>query len=215
MIIIATFVLHFLYQQNKIGRIIERSVTEKKISKRLHDEIGNDYYYQLQRLIDVPEFSSIHGYKKIINGFNALYERLRNFSRDINIETGEAFHDELIFLLNSYNDQDTTIITKGSNKNFWTKVSAHKKVELFHILKELLTNMKKHSNAKVVSIIFKKEKRKIAVEYYDNGIGVNFDQPFSKNGLRNVENRIKEIKGTCTFTSEPGKNFKANVVFKP
>ena len=46
---------------------------------------------------------------------------------------------------------------------------------------------------------FKKYKhaiRKIIVEYYDNGIGVNLDQPFSKNGLRNVENRIKEIKGT-------------------
>ncbi len=212
---IGIFINRHRKQQTKIARIKERHKTNSRLSKKLHDEVGNDLYYLLLQLQKVSGFTSDQENLKILKGFNTVYHKLRDFSRDHKIETGEEYGDELLSLLDSYGDENTKVITSELETSFWTEVSPLKKEELYWVLKELLTNMKKHSQATIVAVTFTKEKKKITVNYIDNGIGTNLKKTISKNGLSNVEIRIKDIGGTITFDSKPEEGFKANIVFTP
>ncbi len=197
--------------QTKMAETKERN----RLSKKLHDEVGNDLYYLLLQLQKVSGFTSHHENLKILKGFDKVYHKIRDFSRDHKIETGEEYSDELISLLNSYGDEETKVITSELENDFWTEVSPRKKEELYWVLKELLTNMKRHSKASIVAIIFAKEKKKITVNYTDNGVGIDLDKSISKNGLLNVENRIDDIGAKITFDSKPEEGFKASIVLTP
>jgi len=73
--------------------------------------------------------------------------------------------------------------------------------------------MKKHSHCSLVALTFKKNKNKLQIDYIDNGVGAEFDEKKSKNGLQNVENRIQAIKGTITFDTKSNKGFKVSFIF--
>lgn len=215
-LIIITISVFLIWKQRiKTARLQERHITNTRLSKKLHDEVGNDLYYLLLQLQKVSGFKSDHENLKILKGFDNVYHKIRDFSRDTKVETGEEYGDELLSLLDSYGDDETKIITSELAAGFWTSVSPHKKEELYLVLKELLTNMKRHSKADIVAITFAKEKRKIKVNYTDNGVGMNLEKLVSKNGLHNVENRIKDINGSITFDSKPEEGFKATIVFTP
>ena len=76
-------------------------------------------------------------------------------------------------------------------------------------MQELMTNMKKHSEASLVILTFKDIKDKIQITYSDDGIGSDSKK---SNGLINVENRIVDLKGRFTFNSEKNKGFKAKIL---
>ena len=209
------FILFNWQQRIKFARIKERHHTNKRLSKKLHDEVGNDLYYLILQLQKISGFDTDHENLKTLKGFDTVYHKIRDFSRDNKIETGEEYGDELLSLLDSYGDDETKVITSELEPDFWSEIAPVKKEELYWVLKELLTNMKRHSQANIVAITFAKEKRKIKVNYIDDGIGMNFSKSTSKNGLANVETRMKDIGGTITFDSKPKEGFKATIVFSP
>ncbi|WP_299311434.1 ATP-binding protein [uncultured Aquimarina sp.] len=210
------FLFFYFRTKHRKEKILERHTTEKKLSKKLHDEVGNDVFYLMTQLQNENNSIKNSNGVNIINGLDAVYHKVRDFSRDHTIETGAEYGDELLSLLNSYGNQEIKIFTKKLDPNFWTPIGEHKKVALYWSLKELLTNMKKHSLASIVSVNITKEKKNIIVKYTDNGIGMDLNSlQNSKNGLRNVENRIKEIKGTITFETKPQEGFKAIIEFAP
>ena len=207
-------VIYYLIQKSKTDRIKERHSTEKRLSKKLHDEVGNDVFYLMSQLINETETSPNANKNNVIQGLDAVYHKVRDFSRDNTVETGPEYEYELRSLLNSYGNDKTRIITNKLENDFWSVVSDYKKTELYWILKELLTNMKKHSEATIVSINITKEKKTIIVKYADNGKGTDFSKLSQKmNGLNNVRNRIKDIKGTITFDTIPNKGFKSVIKF--
>ena len=69
--------------------------------------------------------------------------------------------------------------------------------------------MRKHSKASIVVLTFSNEKRKIAIDYKDNGIGCDVKK---HSGLQNAENRIQTINGSITFESEISNGFKAKII---
>lgn len=215
-ILSSIYLFFYLRTRHRKEKILERHSTEKRLSKKLHDEVGNDVFYLMSQLQNENESIKSSNGVNIIDGLDAVYHKVRDFSRDHTIETGVEYGDELLSLLNSYGNQEIKIFTKKLDDDFWITISEHKKVALYWALKELLTNMKKHSEATIVSVSIAKEKKNIVVKYTDNGIGMNMNDPQKrKNGLRNVENRIEEIKGTITFDTKPQEGFKASIAFAP
>src|SRR5690606_28372149 len=99
--------------------------------------------------------------------------------------------------------------TLNSEKVNWHKLSHTKKHSVYRVLQELMTNMKKHSKATNVLVSFSQKRSKIQITYKDNGIGCELHK---QTGLQNAENRIKAIKGTITFDSEPQKGFQATLL---
>jgi signal transduction histidine kinase len=74
-----------------------------------------------------------------------------------------------------------------------------------------MVNMKKHSEASLVAIGFKKDDKALNIQYSDNGVGHDLKAKQKSNGLLNVENRILSINGRVKFESEKGKGFKAKL----
>ena len=75
-----------------------------------------------------------------------------------------------------------------------------------------MVNMKKHSHAHLVSVVFKKAKNRNEIWYTDDGRGCSLRE-IKQNGLTNAEYRMKEIGGKLTFETSQGNGFKAIISF--
>ena len=197
-----------LRQRHKKEKLQEVYFTEKRISKKVHDELANDIYGFMTRL----QHSKTTPVDEALDVLENIYIRTRNISHETGSIDTQNFQDELKKLLRQFRNDDTTIAVKGFSAIKWGSISEEKKITLYRILNELLVNMKKHSGATLVSIAFENKKKVIAIDYCDNGKGVQL--PFQKGaGLSNTENRIKNSNGTFSFESEPGKGVRIKCAF--
>jgi len=210
---IITFLIYFLIR-SKNKRKLQKSAyeTETRISKRLHDELANDVYNTMT-YAETQDLSDVNKKEIFLNQIETIYNRTRNISlENSEIDTGKNFKDNLSNLISSYDTDQTNIILKNFDVIDWNTSKKNTKITIHRILQELLINMKKHSQSSLVVIGFESKNKTYEINYSDNGIGSSHKIHF-KNGLQNVENRIKTIKGTFTFETESQKGFKAKIVF--
>lgn len=212
-IITLSFVFIYYMQKSKHKKEKLQQVhdTESRISKKVHDELANDMSDLMNFVENDIEVTEV---KKslLLDNIEDIYLR----TRDISTETGSIdlvnFSDSIKHLLMQHNKQDTKVITNNVNTIDWQNIEEHKKVVIYRCLQELLVNMKKHSKAKVVSVVFKNHIRKNEIRYVDDGLGFSIDET-KLNGLSNVESRIKGIGGSFNFTTSKGNGFKATIKF--
>ncbi len=212
--IVIVFVVFYKNQQNKKEQLEMAYRTELRLSKKLHDELGNDIFYLMTQLQNDP--STLEGSKDVVilEGLDSIYQRVRDISKEFTaINTGENFGKDFFALLNSYGSQKTKIITKELVPDFWNEVSAEAKIEVYRVLQELLVNMKKHSQATLVAITCTKNNKQVTVKYVDNGVGFSLKENYLVNGLKNVENRMNGIKGNIIFDSKLNKGVTAILTF--
>jgi len=196
---------YFVFQNRyKRGRIEQAHKTENRISKKVHDEVANDVYHimtRLQNSLDIDE--------EVLDELEDIYIKTRDISKEnSSLDVKGDFAGLLNDLLVSYKGENINVITKNLSKIDWNSVSDLKKIAIFRVLQELMTNMKKHSKASITALTFEKVKKKIVINYSDNGIGCEL---VKSNGLHNAENRIIPLKGSIIFVSELNKGFKAKI----
>ncbi len=201
--------MFYLYRQRlRRENIREVYNAEARISKKLHDELANDVYQvmmQMQNDQNDPE---------VLDKLEEIYHTTRDISREHNsFRTGEEYATELNGMLSSYSSNGTKIIIKDIDEINWQSINPEKKIIVHRTLQELMVNMKKHSHAELVAIMFKKTQKGIVITYADTGVGVSTEEIIYSNGLQNTENRIKTIGGSFIFDSEKGKGFKAKINF--
>ncbi len=199
--IIFYFAIRYKHRQEKITQVY---TTEKRISKKVHDEVANDVYRLMAKLQSKPAEND-----EILDDLESIYNKSRDISKENSSIDVENFQEVVSDLLLGYENKDVSVVRRDANNIDWKTVSDIKKTNLFRVLQELMTNMAKHSEASTVVLNFEQKGKKISVKYADNGKGCKIK---SKNGLQNAESRIKAINGTITFESEPNKGFKATII---
>ena len=213
LLIISILSFFLIKAKNKKQQLQTSYNTETRISKKLHDELANDVFHAMT-FAETQDLSTTDNKETLLNNLDNIYSRTRNISREnSNIDTGINFIVHLKELMASYSNDQTNIIINGLETHIWEKTSAEKKITTFRIIQELLINMRKHSQCSIAVITFKKDNNNIQIEYTDNGVGTTLDEINLKNGLHNVENRIKAIKGRITFDTTTNKGFKVNFTF--
>ncbi len=196
----------YLAQQNKIVQFQASYETETRISKRLHDELGNDIFQAMLQYQSDPHDPQIQ------QKLNSAYSRARDISRENNeFETDETFPEELNDMLRNYTKNGIQLMVRGLDKVVWNDFETSLKITVYRVLQELMTNMKKHSKASLVVLIFSHKDNMLTIKYSDNGVGVDKEDLNSKNGLQNTEKRIRAMNGTFIFDSEKEKGFKAEI----
>ena len=191
-------------QRSKREKIKQIYLTESRISKRIHDEIANDIYNVMSILEPVAPVA-------VVDRLEKIYLRTRDISRENSeIDTGENYLPGLLSLLGSTTPVNTRLIIKGEETINWNKLKAEKKIVLYRVLQELMVNMKKHSGATLVALVFTAEKNKIRVSYSDNGRGTKSSLLERGNGIKNLHNRLKTVNGNIIFDTE-GKGLKAEI----
>ena len=192
-----------IHQQEKL---LEVQNTELKYSKKVHDRVANRIYQILSQVENKAHIDR----DSLLFGLENVYET----SRDISYENEEItenknYFEQLQNMFDSYSSDAVKIIYFGNNEALWEGVNFQIKTDVYLILQELMTNMKKHSRADKVFIKFAKEKTNVSISYTDNGIGLGSHQ--QKNGLQNMVNRIQAINGIINFDTETKNLLKINI----
>ena len=211
--LISMFVTHYLVNKNKREKIKASYNTEIRIANKLHDELANDVFHTMA-FAETQDLSTSLNKEILLSNLDTIYSRTRNISRENSaIETGSLFISHLKDMISGFNTKEVNVLINGMDTINWKIVEANKKIVVYRVLQELLVNMKKHSQCSLVAITFKKNKNKLQIDYTDNGLGATIKELNYKNGLQNVENRIKTINGSVTFDLKSNKGFKVNFIF--
>lgn len=203
-------IVYFFYKREKTKKekAIEVYNTETRLSKKIHDELANDVYAVMNTLQNKAETDT-----KLLVRVEKIYAQTRDISHENSpVLTGEHFESFLKQLFIDFTNDACKVIHKGLKEVIVNELPKEKQIVLYRVLRELLVNMKKHSEASLVLITFSLSKKMLSVVYQDNGRGVK--SLSIKNGLQNMETRIKSVGGIITFESKQEKGFQAKFHFK-
>ncbi len=204
LLVVSVFVFRYRYRKGKREQVYQ---TETRISKKLHDELSNDVYNLMARMQQDTEN------EELIDYVQDIYQRTRDISREnSSIDTGARFPEALSSMLSGYIPETGRLALRGMEDINWDSVSREKKIVLYRVLQELMTNMRKHSKADLVAISLENRPGSLHVLYTDNGVGIKpLSTPMLKGGLLNAENRISSVGGTITFEAMAPKGFQAAI----
>jgi tetratricopeptide (TPR) repeat protein len=205
MLLVALALFYYFRQRAKKEKLRQIYLTERRISKRIHDELANDIYNvmsSLEAMAPVP----------VVDRLEKIYHRTRDFSRENNeIDTGESYVRDMLSMLSHATPANVKLIVRGEQEINWSRLQPEKKIVLYRVLQELMVNMKKHSAASLVALKFSAEKKLLKVDYSDNGKGATENEVNTGHGIKNILMRLKTVNGNVIFDTH-GKGLKALVV---
>lgn len=203
------FILRSKHKKDNIQQVFN---TETRISKKIHDELANDMS-NIMNFVENELKTSDDNKSKLLATLQDVYERTRDISTETSSIDFINFSGSLKYLLIQHNNPNVKIIINDVNTIEWPSISNHKKLAVYRTLQELMVNMKKHSQAHLVTVVFKKLENKNEIWYKDDGRGDSLEN-IRQSGLSNAESRMKEIGGKLTFETSQGNGFKAIITFK-
>lgn len=189
----------------------------KRISKELHDELGQALLvlkFQIKSIQDLLSDNNIalkESCKKIQAYLDQIIENVRRISRDLSPSILEdlGLSSALRLLIKEITDYykiETKIELPEIDKLF----SQKSQIVIYRIFQEVLTNLVKHAAATKLSVAVKKRINHIEFVIADNGVGFDIKREFSKDtnlhgmGLATMSERVKMLGGTFNISSEKG-----------
>lgn len=206
LVVIAVIFILYQRERSKKQRLLDRYETEKRIAKKLHDELANEIYLVMNE-VENEAYSPA-----VADRLEDIYKLSRDLSRDTKpIQTDENFPTELAMNLQTYTSSERKLILRGLESIDWNVVKPEVKIEIYRVLQELMTNMRKHSKASLVALVFKTADKLLEINYSDNGKGVSLSKGNRGSGLLNTQNRIKSLGGHIQFESAVDEGFRAEL----
>jgi cbb3-type cytochrome oxidase subunit 3 len=202
-LLLSTLYMWYQKRKRRTAQESENAIRDAnlKTSQKVHDVVANGLYGIMNEL----EHGKSIEREPLLTRIEDLYEKSRDISYEHALSPlAAAFNTQVHDLLTSFASEQTKVIVVGNQETFWDPISAKQKEQLSLILHELMVNMKKHSGAKNVILLFSLKQHKALITYKDDGKGFEPDQQ-NGNGLNNTVNRIFLMKGDITFgKSEKG-----------
>lgn len=195
-----------LKQQAKLqeGRNQERI----RISEELHDGILGDLFgirmdWGFLKLEGDAETLRKHRYyleelhrieKRIREASHELKEKLTPYPLDFILMVKRLIRNRAKTGNFEYNlIHDDTIA--------WDEADDFVKVNLYRIIEEALQNCIKHARASVVCVRFKQHKNRLRLIIQDDGVGFSPRKRNKGIGIRNMQSRVRKLKGTFQVDS--------------
>lgn len=209
-ILIVVFVFIIIgYRKRQIRLKQEKELeikdTQLKMSKKVHDVVANGIYQVMTKIENQEHFDR----DRALDELEFVYEKSRDISYD-KADDEQEFSKRISELIASFNNATVKTYTAGNTPLLWEAIPPPAKEEVYQIIRELMVNMKKHSNATNVAFRFEKINNSVDIQYKDNGIGISGDLIYN-NGLRNTASRIEAINGSITFDTKIEKGLKVNL----
>lgn len=210
LVILIVILIRYYKNKNKAIEFKTSYNTETRIAKKIHDELANDVF-QVIAFTESQPLAAENTKENLLQKLDDIYSRVRGISRENNsIDTGANFTRTIKEMLSAYNTRERNIMATNLENIHWENIDDIKKITISRILQELMVNMKKHSEAKIVVIKFESDHKSISINYKDNGKGCDKNM-IVQNGLQNMTNRILSANGTIDIDTEPGKGFKVKI----
>jgi tetratricopeptide (TPR) repeat protein len=212
LIVLGAFFLRFWYRKRTQRLELEAAnairESELKTSKKVHDVVANGLYRIMKEVENRPGIDKA----VLLDSIDDLYEKSRDISYEGQTPHSKPFHERVAVMLNSFATDEVRVLSAGNTESLWEHTNPGQQDELWHILQELMVNMRKHSGAENVAIRFGTGNKKIDIHYTDDGTGIRGTLK-KKNGLRNTGNRISGMGGELIFDTSQEKGLKIQISF--
>lgn len=185
-----------------------RQAEKRRIAQELHDGIMNRLISTRLKLFVLSKKNdeeTIAHCLKYIEEIREIENEIRQLSHDLNQESFIE-RDNFGRLLNELTwFQNKTSQTKYrlemDNRVNWNLLSGEKKVHLYRIVQEAVNNINKHAGATEAIISFSLKKDHLELTLSDNGLGFDPEAGTDGIGLKNIQQRIRSLKGVVAITS--------------
>ena len=181
-----------------------------KIANDLHDDVGSALS-TISLYSEVAKMKADGSEKELFGILDKITATSQEMQENMNyivwsIQPRHDRFDEIVQRMKSYamemlQPQNTTVNFVFDDQLHHLKLTQEKRKELFLIFKEAIHNITKYANCKSVTILFRKDNRKIVMEISDDGIGFNHADVISGNGLHTMRERAKTLKGDLKISS--------------
>jgi hypothetical protein len=201
--------LFFAFYKYRVRQLLQIERIRRKISGDLHDNIGStlssiNVYSQLAKTgagdneyINTIQTNTV----EIINSLDDLVWNIN----PRNDTLGQILNRMELFALPLLREKGIECIFKIKVDVANTLISPDRRAHIYMLFKEMVNNVVKHSGCTVCQIYFIKRGNALRLVVKDNGRGFN-SQSINRhrNGLYNMQQRVKDIKGNITINSAPG-----------
>ncbi len=182
----------------------------KKISERLHDDIGGSIAALKMKLLN----DKTADYN--LNILDKIYNDVRTLSRDL--DTQIKFHTSLKNSIQDLIDEMCSSFEKTSLNIFpeseINKITNQQFIQnTILTLKELITNVINHAQAKNISIDVSKQEKNLVILVQDDGVGLDFEKKEGF-GLKSIRNRCVLNDGDLFIDSNKKTGTTVTVNFK-
>lgn len=195
-----------LSQQDKIKE--GRAQEKKRISEELHDGILGRLFGTRLSLDSLNNSNSQEATKSrsiYIEELKSIEQEIRRISHDLNSEfiSGSGYFEMIENLVEKQALAYGLTFDLAEDENInWRNVSNKTKINLYRIIQESLQNIYKHANAKHVHIEFTMLFQDIVLEIMDDGVGFDVNKNKKGIGIKNMNSRVEELKGTISINSK-------------
>jgi ligand-binding sensor domain-containing protein/two-component sensor histidine kinase len=212
-IILISFFIYYL-STIRIKNQLEIEKLKLKIASDLHDNIGAGLT-EISILSELAErdktivnSNSKKDLQKISDTARYLVDSMSDIVWVVNPQR-DSLHDLIVKLKDSYNEFFSSIgisfQVNNVEKSDDIRLPMEYKQNLLLMFKEAINNAIKHSSCKkiILEAFFKNNLIEIILK--DDGIGFNSGLIRYGNGITNMENRAKKLKGILSLTAESGR----------
>lgn len=196
--------LFFLFAKKRFQKSLQLKFIEvrenerKKIAKSLHDELAGDIHILHNKLKRNNLIEESKELQKVKENVRSLSHQLTSVSfNDI------PFKDQIKNFISDYLDGGLNLTVQGLNDIDWKKLNTSLKRVLYLTLREGIYNVEKHARADNVLISFSIQEKQVHLSISDDGNGFNPTNILGGIGLKNIQDRVEEIKGSFSIKSEP------------
>lgn len=186
--------------------ILSQEKERQRISKELHDSIGQNMLFIKNQLIKQNDTA-------LLVSVNETLEEVRNISKDLYPNQLERYGlAAAVDALAEKVKETTSIFVSHDLEAFGKEISSDKQINYFRIIQECITNTIKHSEATALRITASVADGMIELIVQDNGKG--FDKLILAKkaqhsfGMLNIEERVNYLQGRFEVQTSPGNGTK-------
>jgi len=220
-LLLVTGVLFYLFKRKQIvakQAALELKLAEEKertrlqeerlrISRELHDNIGSYLTLINASFEQLPDMTSEQITQNLPEVQKALSLSMRELRKTVWLLNNQEVSAEAIILrlrdfFKPITQNGTRVIvqSEGDTGKTLTDIQA---THLFRIIQEAVSNAFKYAKAETIRIHLEMED-KVRFSITDDGIGFQPSEILSGNGIKNMQSRIKEMKGELQIRSVLG-----------
>ncbi|MDF2437789.1 MAG: signal transduction histidine kinase [Bacteroidota bacterium] len=186
--------------------IIAQDKEKQRISKELHDSIGQNILFIKNQMIKNNEL-------RLMSSVDETLEEVRNISKNLYPNQLEKYGlSAAVEALAEKTKQSSDIFVSCDLEGFRDSIPPGHQINYYRIIQECITNTVKHADATALRITATKKEGNIELIIQDDGKGFSKTALAKKAqqsfGMLNIEERIKSLKGRYELETSPGKGTK-------
>jgi signal transduction histidine kinase len=181
----------------------------RRIARDLHDELGPllSVTKMLTSDLYVPREKDVHNLAKVNQHLEQIMHTLGEIF--LNLTPAVLLKKGLDFALRDFIEdvEHASSIRIHYRYSVTTPIPSTVSIHLYRIIREVVHNCVKHSEAGEVAVDLQEEKGRLVICCYDNGKGFAIEERMQAStgyGLRSIRNRTEMLGGTIRYQSGPG-----------